>query len=96
MAKPEAIAAIIARQLEKTGIAKRVKQASVEHVWPAVAGAEIAAHTRFVKADMGRIFIAVDSPVWRQELFFKKEELIEILNRELGDDIVTDIMFTGP
>jgi predicted nucleic acid-binding Zn ribbon protein len=96
MAKPESISAILARQLEKTGIAKRVKQASVEHIWPQLVGPEIAGHTRFVKVDAGRVFIAVDSPVWRQELFFKKEALIEILNRELGDDIVTDIMFTGP
>ena len=96
MAKPESISTIIARQLETSGLARGIKRASIEHVWSELVGPDIAVHTRVVKVQAGRVFVAVDSPVWRQELLYKKEALIEILNRELGEKIVDDIMFTGP
>ena len=96
MGKPESIATIIARQLEQSGLDKGIKQASIEHIWSELVGPEITVHTRVVKVNAGRVFVAVDSAVWRQELLFKKESFIEILNRELGEEIVKDIMFTGP
>ncbi len=96
MGNPESIATIIARQLEQSGLDKGIKQASVEHIWSELVGPEIAVHTRVVRVNTGRVFVAVDSAVWRQELLYKRESFIEILNRELGEEIVTDIMFTGP
>jgi predicted nucleic acid-binding Zn ribbon protein len=96
MAKPESISTIIARQLEQSGLAKGIKQASIEHIWSELVGPEIAVHTRVVKVQAGRVFVSVDSSVWRQELLYKKEAFIGILNRELGEEIVGDIMFTGP
>ena len=92
----ESISTIIARQLAQTGLDKGLKRASVEHIWSELVGPEIAVHTHVVKVNAGRVFVAVDSAVWRQELLYKRESFIEILNRELGEEIVTDIMFTGP
>ncbi|MBI5868771.1 MAG: DUF721 domain-containing protein [candidate division Zixibacteria bacterium] len=96
MAKPEPIASIIGRQLASLGIAKKVKQASVEHLWPDLVGPEIAGHTRVLKIDAGRLFVVVDSPVWRQELLFQKDVFIARINEELAEELVSDIMFTGP
>lgn len=96
MGKPEPIANVIARQLAQVGIAKKVKQASVEHLWPEVLGPVVAQHTRITRNDMGRLFVSVDTPEWRQELLYRRESIIEILNQRLGDELVTDIMFTGP
>ena len=96
MAKPESIASVIARQLKGLGIDKKIKQASVEHIWADLVGPEIAAHTRVIKVDLGKLFVAVDSPVWRQELLFQRQEFMEKLNQQLGDQVVSDIMFTGP
>ena len=96
MAKPESIASIIARGLKELGIARKVKQASIEHLWPDLVGPDIAAHTRVLKVDLGRLFVAVDSPVWRQELLYHRSDFLRKLNTELGESVVTDIMFTGP
>lgn len=96
MSKPEPIASIIGRQLASLGIARPIKQASIEHLWPELVGPEVAAHTRVLKIDAGRVFVAVDSPAWRQELLFQKEVFIARLNQELEEELVSDIMFTGP
>jgi len=96
MSKPEAISTIIGRQLAGLGIARKIKQASIEHLWPELMGPEIAGHTRVIKIDSGRLFVAVDSPAWRQELLYQKDLFIAKLNQELAEEIVSDIMFTGP
>jgi len=96
MSKPEPISAIIGRQLAGLGLTRKIKQASVEHLWPALMGPEIAGHTKVVKIDAGLLFVSVDSPVWRQELHYQKETLIAKLNQELAEKIISDIMFTGP
>ncbi len=96
MSKPEPIASIIGRQLASLGIARKVKQASVEHLWPDLVGPEIAGHTRVLKIDAGRLFVLVDSPAWRQELLFQKDVFIARINEELAEELVSDIMFTGP
>jgi predicted nucleic acid-binding Zn ribbon protein len=96
MAKPESISAIIDRQLAGLGITRRVKEASVEHLWPELVGPEIAGHTRVIKVDDGRVLVAVDSPTWRQELLYQKDAFIAKINQELDEALVRDIMFTGP
>ncbi|MBD3297361.1 MAG: DUF721 domain-containing protein [candidate division Zixibacteria bacterium] len=96
VAKPELIASILNRQLAQSGVAKRVKEASVEHLWPEIMGPEVAQHSRVTRNEFGRVFIAVDSPEWRQELLYRREAIIEILNGRLGGEVVSDILFTGP
>jgi len=96
MSKPEPISSIIGRQLAGLGLAKKIKQASVEHLWPELMGPEIAGHTRVVKVDAGLLVVSVDSPVWRQELHYQKDTFIAKLNQELEEEIISDIMFTGP
>jgi len=96
MAKPELIASILSRQMAQAGITQRVKQASVEHLWPDIMGPEVAAHSKVVRNEFGRVIISVDAPEWRQELLFRREAIIEILNGRLGGEVITDILFTGP
>ncbi len=96
MGQPEPISTIIARQLAGLGIGREIKRASVGNLWPELVGSDIATHTRVLKMDLGRLFVSVDSPTWRQELLYQKEAFIKKLNRELGEEIVADIIFTGP
>ena len=98
MGKPTAIGALIRGRLASLGIAKKIKEAAIAPRWTDLVGPEIAAHTRVVKLDTGRLFVAVDQPTWRQELMYQKEALVAKLNHEVGEDepIVTDIMFIGP
>ncbi len=100
MAKPTIIADILRARLASLGVAKRIREASVEQIWPELVGSEIAAHTRVIHTERGRVLVGVDSAPWRQELMYQKEALIKKLNQALCDEggkpVVTDIMFTGP
>ena len=98
MSKPSAIGDLIRGRLATLGIARKVKEAGVTVSWPELVGPEIAAHTRVIKLDAGRLFVAVDEPTWRQELTYQKQTIREKINTSLGegDRLVDDIMFMGP
>jgi predicted nucleic acid-binding Zn ribbon protein len=108
VSKPTAIGDILKRQLAVRGVARRVREATAEQIWPEVVGAEIAAHTQVTRTDAGRVFVSVDSGTWRHELLYHKEALIAKLNEALSSDggsttdrpageaIIRDIMFLGP
>jgi predicted nucleic acid-binding Zn ribbon protein len=100
MSKPTLIADILRARLKALGVTRQIKEASVEHVWESLVGPEVAAHTHVIRSEAGRVFVAVDSAPWRQELMYQKQEILEKLNQALGEQgcrrIITDIMFTGP
>ena len=100
MNKPTSIADILRARLAGLGIAQQVSLATAEHLWPEIVGEEIAAHTRVVRAEAGRLVVAVDSATWRHELMFHKETLLDKLNGALSQGesgrSLTEITFTGP
>lgn len=98
MSKPSAIGELIRDRLASFGIARKIKEAGVSVAWPELVGPEIASHTRVIKLDEGKLFVAVDEPAWRQELTYQKQAIRATINESLGEgeSLVTDIMFTGP
>ncbi len=98
MSKPSAIGDLIRGRIAALGLSRKIKEAGVAVEWPELVGPEIAAHTRVIKLDHGRLFVSVDEPAWRQELTFQKQSIREKINASLGEGerLVEDIMFTGP
>ncbi len=98
MSKPSAIGDLIRGRLASLGLSRKIKEAGVTVEWPELVGPEIAAHTRVIKLDHGKLFVSVDEPAWRQELTFQKQSIREKINASLGEGekLVDDIMFTGP
>lgn len=98
MSKPSAIGDLIRGRLATLGLARKIKEAGVAISWPELVGPEIAAHTRVIKLEAGKLFVAVDEPAWRQELTYQKQTIREKINASLGqgEKLVDEIMFTGP
>ena len=53
----------------------------------------VAKHAQPVRIRRGVLCVAVDSPVWMQELQFLKESIRAQLNVRVGSDVVSDIFF---
>jgi len=98
LGRPASIGAILKERIAALGIGKRLKEAAIEPRWAELVGPEIAAHTRVIKLDAGKLLVAVDEAAWRQELLYQREAIVAKLNQEVGGDeiIVSDILFTGP
>jgi predicted nucleic acid-binding Zn ribbon protein len=79
--------------LKNAGIEKRVKQNNPILIWKNVVGKKIAENTNPEKVEHGILTIKTENASWRQELLFKKSEIITKLNQELGEKTIKEIKY---
>ena len=65
--------------------------ASVQRVWPQIAGQVIAAEARPTAEGKGVVTVSCASAVWAQELDLMGGELVERLNAALGAPVVRSL-----
>ncbi|MFT4032066.1 MAG: DUF721 domain-containing protein [Siphonobacter sp.] len=61
--------------------------------WERLVGKAIANRTGRLYVSEGTLYIEIRSAPLRQELVLAKTKLIELINREMGEDIVKDVIF---
>ena len=84
---------IIGRFLKKNGLEKGVNQNKALLIWKEIVGKTIADNTNPEKVEHGILTVKTKNSSWRQELLFKKQEIIEKLNKSLGDNTIKEIKF---
>ena len=72
---------------------KKIKGYQIINEWENLAGKEIAQSSQPIKIQDKCLFLAVKSNVWANELNLRKGELIEKINREAGEKIISNILF---
>jgi len=84
-----------------TALEKMLKQIKISNIvhqwqavtrWDAIVGEPIAKHAKAVKVAYGKLYVAVDSPAWRNELLFQKQELLDRVNSHLTDAKIKEII----
>jgi predicted nucleic acid-binding Zn ribbon protein len=78
--KPQAVGDVLARFLERTGMAPKVEAAAVIPEWAERVGPAIAAVTEPLRVSDGTLVVAVSTSAWMMELNLMKAELMRHLN----------------
>ena len=89
----KSIKTVLNTYLFKTGLDKGVKQQQAVNIWPTAVGKKIAENTTVQDVKHGILLVHAESPVWAQELQFKKKEILSNLNSSLGKKRIKDIRF---
>jgi len=89
----QALGRILTQLLERYGLAQRAQEIQALEFWPEVVGEKIAQAAQAKDVREGRLFVRVENSVWRNELYYVKQELINKLNQRLGQNIIHDIVF---
>lgn len=84
---------LIQQFLESIGIGAKIEENLAVVHWDSVVGKEISEHTDPYKIADGILYVRVNDPVWRNELQFFKNEIINKLNSKIGKSLVRDIKF---
>jgi len=84
---------IISSFLKSTGLDKGVAQQKALMIWGDIVGSAVEKNTQAESVEHGVITVRTTTPAWRQELQFKKSDIIEKLNKELGKKTIKDIRF---
>jgi predicted nucleic acid-binding Zn ribbon protein len=82
---------VLRAALERSPVARQIADHAVWAHWDAVVGPTVAAHARPHRLRRGILLVAVDSPLWMQELQFLKHELRDRLNARAGRAVVRDV-----
>ena len=79
--------------LRKLGIDNAIAQNNALNIWNDVVGESVAKNAKPDRVEHGVLIVKVSSPTWRQELYFKKKEIIEKINHTIGKNVIRDIRF---
>ena len=91
----EAVGPLLSDVLQGLGLDRRLREFKAVEIWDAVVGETIAQNTRPIGIREGVLFVEVASSVWMQELVLLRDDIVERLNRELGETRVRRIVLTA-
>ena len=79
--------------LINTGLENGVNQQKAVIIWPKIVGIKIAENTTAELVDFNVLTIKVKNSTWRNELYLKKDIILEKLNKELGLNTIKELRF---
>ena len=79
--------------LINTGLENGVKQQKAVIIWPKIVGTKISENTTAELVDFNVLTIKVKNSTWRNELYLKKDIILEKLNKELGPNTIKELRF---
>lgn len=91
--EPKSIASIIKDCIEQTGMTDTVAEQRACYLWPEIVGPGVNRYTfkRFV--DRGVLHVYITSAALKNELTFNRSALIRQINRAVGQNVITSIVF---
>ena len=79
--------------IKEIGIRKSVVSNRAWDVWGEAVGDLINANTTLQIVDKDKLIVIVSNDVWRQELSYRKEEILKKINELIGEEAIKDIIF---
>lgn len=89
----QSIGEVIRELLASYRLEGKVNQARVIMAWEEVTGKMISKHTQDLYIKGSKLFVKLDSPALKNELSYSKGKIIELLNKEAGGEVISDIVF---
>ncbi|MCH8287731.1 MAG: DUF721 domain-containing protein [Candidatus Marinimicrobia bacterium] len=79
--------------IKEIGIRKSVVSNRARDVWGEAVGDLINANTTLQTVDKDKLIVIVSNDAWRQELSYRKEEILKKINELIGEEAIKDIIF---
>jgi predicted nucleic acid-binding Zn ribbon protein len=89
--KLDKLSRILGSLMKVRGLQGRMSEYRIFGQWEKTVGSVIAGHAQPVSVRGSKLFVAVDSPAWMQQLSLLKPEIIEKVNRSLGKEAIREI-----
>ncbi len=88
----QTIKEVISDWMEGTTVKSKLAEVNVINAWENLVGNIIARNTQKIFFKNGKLFLEIESPPLRQELSYSKSKLIEIVNKFVGEEFITDVV----
>lgn len=91
--KPRPLGDIMKELIETLGSSSRFGEAAIVAAWQDVSGPQVRQVTESVWLEDRKLFVKLSSASWRQELHLQRRAWCDRLNREVGKNVVDEIVF---
>jgi predicted nucleic acid-binding Zn ribbon protein len=93
---PQLVGSVLAGYVADRGWERPLAEARVFAEWPELVGPDVAGHSTPVSLTAGELRISAESTAWATQLRLLSATLLARLVSELGRDVVTKLIITGP
>jgi len=77
--------------LEKNRLREGVAKCQIASIWRATVGSAIARYTKHTELVNRKLTVYTSSPIVRKELMMLKTEILEQINKKIGQNLVGEI-----
>ncbi|MBR1687640.1 MAG: DUF721 domain-containing protein [Prevotella sp.] len=84
---------VLMRTLRAQGLETPLLQRRLVLAWPEVAGEMVAAYTDGAYIYNQTLYVRLTNPALRADLSMRRQELVELLNKKVGNQVIADIRF---
>lgn len=82
---------VLKNTLRKNGVEHTLRQKKILFHWEEIVGKTIAKNCKAHQIHNNQLILKASTPVWRNEIVLKKDELIIKTNKFLGKNIIKNI-----
>ena len=86
------IGEVIKKLIKNNKLSKRLDDLNVLDVWNNIMGKDLEKYVKSTKLVDDKLYIALRSSIVRNEISYKKTELIQRINKKLNKDVIKDII----
>lgn len=79
--------------IKENNLDKGIDNLDVRAAWKNLLGPGIVNYTLDILLKRDVLYVALSSPIVREELTYGKSKIIKMINEELGKEVITDIVF---
>ena len=91
--KPKPIKDILSNLLKGSSFKEINETINISTAWTNIVGKAISKNTEIKSIKNGRVTIKTTNPIWRNELIFQKEDLLNRLKKEEPELYIKEIEF---
>jgi len=84
---------VIGQVLKINHLDKQLYEKRLIDAWPIILGDTIVQYTTELVIKRKVLYVAINSSVLRHDLFISREEIKNSLNKHVGTEVITDIIF---
>ena len=78
--------------IDKNKLQKGLDKVSIQDAWNTVMGTAISKYTTAIILERDVLFIQLSSSVLREELSYGKSKIINLINEEMGKEVITKLV----
>jgi predicted nucleic acid-binding Zn ribbon protein len=88
----QSIGQVLSQLIKENKLEGRLQEVELVSTWKKIVGDYMSKHTTDIKIHKGVLYIAMDSPACREELMYRRTELLAEINKTTGSSHIKEIV----